>query len=51
MLVAYDTITFNAGQISDYDYQVNNTFYLNRKWWERITFDMVLMKLNSFLLR
>lgn len=41
MLVIYDSIQFGSDQISEYDYQVNNIFYLNRKWWERVTFDLV----------
>lgn len=43
LLVIYDSITFGPEQISEYDYEVNNTFYLRRRWWERITFDLVMV--------
>lgn len=46
ILMLYDTCTYGyQQQITDYDYGVANTFYLGRKWWERMAFDLVLYSL------
>jgi hypothetical protein len=41
MLVLTDTLKFSTESLGPDDFTVNNQFYYNRKWWERITFDLV----------
>lgn len=41
VLVLADTIKFTTDYLSPEDFTVGNTFYYNRAWWERITFDLV----------
>lgn len=41
VLVLTDTLKFTPESLGPDDYTVNNTFYYNRKWWERLTFDLV----------
>ena len=45
VLVIVDTLRFDPAYLTPHDQDVNNTFYFSRTWWERITFDIVLLML------
>ena len=48
-MVFIDTIRFDPAYLTPHDYDVNNTFYFSRTWWERLTFDVVMLKIFRVL--
>ena len=48
-LVIYDSITFGPNNESPHYYDFKNYLFLQRTWWERVTFDLVIIYILRLL--